>query len=115
MFIGTGLFSFYELSSTPLPEGIKAEAVFPHFILSELPIGVTGLILSALTAAAISSLDSDINCLSAVAVQDFYGRFKKDVTDRQKLRFGKWMVVDSGLGAILVATVYVLLDGKCIL
>lgn len=115
MFIGTGLFSFYELSSTPLPDGIKADAVFPHFILSELPIGLTGLILSALTAAAISSLDSDINCLSAVAVEDFYGRFKKDVTDRQKLRFGKWMVVASGLGAILVASIYVLMDGKGIL
>jgi len=115
MFIGTGLFSFYELSPGLLPEGIKSDAVFPHFILSELPIGVTGLIISALTAAAISSLDSDINCLSAVAVEDFYGRFKKDVTDRQKLTFGKWMVVASGLGAIIVASVYVLMEGKGVL
>jgi SSS family solute:Na+ symporter len=115
MFIGTGLFSFYELSSTPLPEGIKPDAVFPHFILSELPVGVTGLIISALTAAAISSLDSDINCLSAVAVEDYYGRFKKDVTEKQKLVFGKWMVVASGLGALIVASIYVLMDGKGVL
>ena len=115
MFIGTGLFSFYELSSTPLPEGMKADAVFPYFILTELPIGLTGLILSALTAAAISSLDSDINCLSAVAVQDFYARFKKNVTDKQKLVFGKWMVVASGLGALIVASIYVLMEGKGVL
>ncbi len=115
MFIGTGLFSFYRLSSTPLPEGIKPDAVFPHFILTQLPVGVTGLIISALTAAAISSLDSDINCLSAVTVQDFYARFKKDATDHQKLIFGKWMVVASGIGALLVATIYVLMEGKGVL
>jgi solute:Na+ symporter, SSS family len=115
MFIGTGLFSFYELSSAPLPEGIKADAVFPHFILSQLPVGVTGLIISALTAAAISSLDSDINCLSAVMVQDFYARLKKSTTDHQKLVFGRWMVVASGIGALIVATIYVLMEGEGIL
>jgi len=115
MFIGTGLFSFYELGSTPLPEGMKPDAIFPFFILSELPIGVTGLIISALTAAAISSLDSDINCLSAVGVEDFYARFKKNVTDKQKLRFGKYMVVAAGLGALIVASIYVKMEGKGIL
>ena len=115
MFIGTGLFSFYELGSTPLPEGMKPDAIFPFFILTELPIGVTGLIISALTAAAISSLDSDINCLSAVGVEDFYARFKKDATDKQKLRFGKYMVIAAGLGALIVASIYVKMEGKGIL
>jgi len=115
MFIGTGLFSFYELSVTALPAGMKPDAIFPFFILNELPIGVTGLILSALTAAAISSLDSDINCLSAVGVQDFYARFKKDATDQQKLRFGKYMVVVAGIGALIVASIYVKMEGKGIL
>ncbi|MFC2116633.1 sodium:solute symporter [Bacteroidota bacterium] len=113
MFIGTALFSFYELSGSALPEGMKADAVFPFFILSELPVGITGLILSALTAAAISSLD--INCLAAVGVQDYYAKFKKNATDLQKLRFGKIMVVAAGLGAIVVASIYVRLDGKGIL
>lgn len=115
MFIGTGLFSFYELSGTPLPEGIKPDAVFPYFILTQLPVGVTGLIISALTAAAISSLDSDINCLSAVLVQDFYGRFRKRATDHDKLIFGKWMVLAAGLGALVVATIYVRLEGEGVL
>jgi SSS family solute:Na+ symporter len=115
MFIGTGLFSFYELSGTVLPEGMKPDAVFPFFILTELPVGVTGLIISALTAAAISSLDSDINCLSAVGVQDFYARFKKNATDKQKLRFGKYMVVAAGLGALIVASIYVKIEGEGIL
>jgi SSS family solute:Na+ symporter len=49
MFIGTALFSFYQQHS--LPQGIRAEQVFPYFIATRLPIGVTGLILSAMISA----------------------------------------------------------------
>lgn len=113
MFIGTALFAYYKLGAgAPLPEGIRPDAVFPVFIMNELPIGVSGLIISALIAAAISSLDSDLNCLSAVLSEDFYGRIKKNPTDKQKLFFGKSMVVLSGLLAIIVATMYVKIGGK---
>jgi SSS family solute:Na+ symporter len=113
MFIGTALFAYYKLNAgAPLPPDIRPDAVFPVFISEGLPIGVTGLVISALIAAAISSLDSDLNCLSAVLTEDFYGRFKKNVTDRQKLVFGKIMVILSGLMAIIVATLYVKIGGK---
>ena len=116
MFIGTALFAFYKLSPGPiLPEGIKADAVFPIFIMQELPVGITGLIISALIAAAISSLDSDLNCLSAVLTEDFYGKIRKKASDAQKLVFGKAMVVVSGIMALLVATVYVHIGGEGVL
>ncbi len=115
MFIGTALYSYYEISAVSLPAGIKPDEVFPYFIMTQLPIGVTGLILSALIAAAISSLDSDLNCLSAIAVEDYYIRFKKDSTDEQKLKFGKLIVVVSGLAALLIATLYVGLGGEGVL
>ena len=89
--------------------------LFPLFILNELPVGLTGLIISALIAAAISSLDSDLNCLSAVLTEDFYGKLKKNVTDKQKLVFGKAMVVISGFLAILVATLYTKMGGAGVL
>jgi SSS family solute:Na+ symporter len=115
MFIGTALFAYYQLVDASLPANIKPDEVFPYFIMTELPIGVTGLILSALIAAAVSSLDSDLNCLSAVAVEDYYTRFKKNSTDEQKLRFGKLTVVVSGILALLVATLYVGLGGTGVL
>ncbi len=116
MFIGTALFAYYHASGAPLlPEGIKADEVFPYFIAHELPVGIRGLIIAALAAAAISSLDSDLNCLSAIAVQDYYMRFKKDSTDQQQLRFGRWMVVASGLGAIGVACLYISWGGEGVL
>jgi SSS family solute:Na+ symporter len=106
MFIGTALFAFYQ-GAAVLPEGIRADAVFPHFIMSELPVGVVGIIISALMAAAISSLDSDLNCLAAVGVDDYYRRLRPDATDQQCVRVGKILVVLSGIGAIGVASIYV--------
>ena len=115
MFIGTALFSYFQLTDISLPAGTRADAVFPLFIMSELPIGVTGLILSALIAAAISSLDSDLNCLSAVGVEDYYKRFRPDSTDAQRLRVGKILVAISGMGAILVAIFYIFAGNKGVL
>jgi solute:Na+ symporter, SSS family len=108
MFIGTALFSFYALNpGLALPEGIKPDAVFPYFITTQLPPGLVGLILSALIAAAISSLDADLNCLAAVGVDDYYKRIKPNSSGMQQLRMGKILVVAAGLASILVATVYV--------
>lgn len=115
MLIGTGLFIFYQTTGAPLPEGIKADAVFPHFIGVELPIGVTGLVVAALAAAAISSLDSDMNCLAAIAVEDYYVRFRPNSTDKQRLTLGRWVVVITGVASIGIAMLYVVWGGEGVL
>ncbi len=115
MFIGTALFSYYQMSPEALPDGIKADAVFPHFIMTKIPVGLSGLIISALIAAAISSLDSDLNCLSAIGVEDYYKRLKPDSTEGEKLRMGRILVVVSGLLAMLVATLYITAGNKGVL
>lgn len=115
MFIGTALFAFYNGGGHGLPEGLRADAVFPHFILNEMPIGVIGLIISALLAAAISSLDSDLNCLAAVGVDDYYKKLRPNSTDAQQMRIGKILVVLSGIGAIIVAAIYVSAGNKGVL
>jgi SSS family solute:Na+ symporter len=116
MFIGTALFAYYHAAGAPvLHEGIKADEVFPYFIAHELPVGIRGLIIAALAAAAISSLDSDLNCLSAIAVQDYYLRFRRQATDKEQLNFGRWMVVAAGIGAIAVACLYISWGGEGVL
>ncbi|MBR1688997.1 MAG: sodium:solute symporter [Prevotella sp.] len=116
MFIGTALFAYYHAAGAPaLPEGLKADEVFPYFIANELPVGIRGLIIAALAAAAISSLDADLNCLSAIAVQDYYVRFRHQSSDKQQLRFGKWMVVIAGAGAVGVACLYISWGGEGVL
>ena len=98
-----------------LPEGIKSDEVFPFFIATELPIGITGLIIAALAAGAISSIDSDVNCISAIVVEDYYGRFNKNATDKQKLSVGRISVLVIGILSIFIALIYVAWGGEGVL
>lgn len=115
MFIGTMLFSFYDLSPFSVPEGSRADAIFPYFITTQLPIGVTGLILAALSAAALSSLDSDLNSLAAVGVEDYYKRIKPGKSDKHYLMVGRIIVVSCGAGALGIAFMYVQAEGETVL
>ncbi len=105
MFIGTGLFVYYQLH--PLPPGTRADAVFPYFIMTRLPVGLVGFILSAMTSAAICSMSADLNSLGAVGVEDYYRKLRPDRPDEHYLRAGKYIVVAAGLISIGIAMLYV--------
>jgi SSS family solute:Na+ symporter len=115
MFIGTALFSYYQINGATLPEGIRPDAVFPHFIMTELPVGVIGIVLAGLLAAAISSLDSDLNCLSAIFMEDYYLRFRPKADPKKQLMISKLIVIIAGIGSILIALYYVGQSGKGVL
>lgn len=105
MFIGTALFVYYK--QQPLPEGLRPEAVFPYFIKTKLPVGVVGLILSAMISAAVCSLSADLNSLAAVGVEDYYKKARPGRTDKQYLKASHWIVVLSGVLTILIGIFYV--------
>ncbi|MEI6949545.1 sodium:solute symporter [Paraflavisolibacter sp. H34] len=105
MFIGTSLFAYFQQHS--LPAGTKAEGVFPYFILTKLPVGVVGLILSAMISAAVCSLSADLNSLAAVGVEDYYKKLRRNRSDKEYLLAGKWMVVLSGLLSVGIGCLYV--------
>ena len=56
-----------------------------------------------------------MNCLAAIAVQDYYVRFKPSSTDKQRLRLGRWVVVLSGVASIGIAMLYVIWGGEGVL
>jgi len=97
MFIGTSLYVFFQvfptIEATEMLNGLrKAEQVFPYFILNFLPPGLTGLVIAAALAAAMSSLDSSINAISTVGIVDIYRRhIKKDENDKHYLQMA-WMI-----------------------
>ncbi|MDB5193474.1 MAG: sodium solute transporter superfamily [Segetibacter sp.] len=104
MFIGTALFVYYR--QQPLPQGMRADAVFPYFIMTKLPTGIIGFILAAMISAAICSLSADLNSLAAVGVEDYYKKFRPNKTDKQYLFASKWLVVISGLISIIIGGLY---------
>jgi solute:Na+ symporter, SSS family len=105
MFIGTALFVYYK--QQPLPEGLRPEAVFPYFIKTKLPVGVVGLILSAMVSAAICSLSADLNSLAAVGVEDYYKKARPHHQDKHYLKASRVIVVFSGILTILIGIFYV--------
>jgi solute:Na+ symporter, SSS family len=95
---GTGLFLFYQQNPDRFDLTVdKADAVFPWFIVFELPPGVVGLLMTALIAAAFSSLYGALNSTSTVVVTDFYRRFSRTATDAGALRLGKRCTIVIGI------------------
>src|SRR5229473_2623167 len=98
MLLGTQLWAFYQLTGESLPSHItKGDQVFPSFIRTHIPPGIAGLFVAALFGAAMATLSSDLNCLSLVAVEDFYRKLRPRATDRRRLRVAKYCVALCGL------------------
>ena len=107
--MGTALFVFYQKHPAMLdPTMNNADAIFPFFIVSQLPDGIAGLLIAGIFAAAMSSLDSSMNAVATVLTHDFYLRFQPASSDRQLLIFARIMTAIIGtLGlafALLLAT-----------
>jgi len=76
-FIGTVIYAFYQQFPDRISPDIPGDHVFIHFILSEMPVGLRGLMVTAIFAAAMSVLSSALNSLATVTIVDFVQRFKQ--------------------------------------
>jgi SSS family solute:Na+ symporter len=113
MFIGTCLFVYYKQNA--LPDDTNPNAIFPYFIMTQLPTGVVGFILAAMISAAICSLSADLNALAAVGVEDYYKKLRPNQTDKAYLKSGRLMILVSGLIAIGIGSIYVNIGNEGIL
>jgi Na+/proline symporter len=102
--VGTALFVYYKSHPQMLNPFIEnPDAVFPWFIVSMLPQGVAGLVIAAVFAASMSSLDSSMNSISAAVTTDFFRRFKPDAPEKTYLGLARWITVIVGLGGTAFA------------
>ncbi|MBK1879680.1 sodium:solute symporter family transporter [Pelagicoccus mobilis] len=98
--IGAALFGFYELSGATPPD--VADKVLPHFIVTQLPNGIVGLIVAAILAASMSSVSSDLNSVGTVVTSDYFQRFLPRSADRTRLLVGRTTVLIAGLLAAAI-------------
>ena len=78
--------------------------VFPTFVISNMPMGVIGLIIAAIFAAAMSSIAAELNALATATTIDFYRRlYAPDASDEKTVRVGKLSTLIWGLFACVVA------------
>lgn len=84
--IGICIYSYYTAFPGRLPEGLIGDQWFPTFIVRELPVGITGLIIAGLLAATMSSADSGVNSLTTVFIVDLYRPWREARKRRRGLR-----------------------------
>jgi solute:Na+ symporter, SSS family len=78
--------------------------VFPTFVTTQMPIGLVGLIIAAIFAAAMSSIAAELNSLATATIIDFYRRhFKREASDEHYLRASRLATAAWGLMACGVA------------
>lgn len=115
MLIGTCVWSYFKLSGELIPTNItKADQIFPYFLSAHLPPGVLGLLLAALTGAAMTMLASDLNTLAMVLVEDFYRPARPRATDQQRLIAARVIVIVVGLLNVFTAMILVQTKGSAL-
>jgi SSS family solute:Na+ symporter len=117
LFIGVLLFAFYAPYNSPEYANagvagsgitvnfpfIKGDQVFPDFITQHMPAGLSGLVVAAIFAAALSS---SLNSIAATAINDLYKPFAKDRSDSHLLKLSGWLTVIVGIVQIIVAILF---------
>jgi SSS family transporter len=107
--IGAGLYVFYGQHPTVFA---SADRIFPTFIVREMPIGIAGLLVAAILAAAMSNLSAALNSLSSTTVVDFYMHLRPEADDRERAIISKSSTVLWALVLFSIAVYAVFAGGK---
>ena len=105
--VGFAMLGYFSAHPELIPAGMDikddADKVFPHFIAYHLPVGISGLVVSAMFAAAMSSIDSGVNSITAVVMTDFVDRFRPEpLSEKQHMRLARYLAF--AIGGFVVAT-----------
>lgn len=103
--VGFSMLGYFQAFPGELPASMdlkqNADDIFPYVISYQLPIGVSGLVVAAMFAAAMSSIDSGVNSITAVVVTDFFDRFGiKFNSEKSHVLFARFLAF--GIGGIVV-------------
>jgi SSS family solute:Na+ symporter len=86
LIVGIMLWAYYRVPSATFG---KPDRIYPTFIVSRMPHGISGLLVAAILAAAMSNLSAALNALSSSSIMDFYVRFRPHADERTKMRLSR--------------------------
>jgi len=92
LLIGAGLFVYYGRTGQ-MPHVPSADRIFPIFIVQQMPAGISGLMIAAILAAAMSNLSAALNSLASTSMVDFYLLRRPDVSEERKARLSRLMTL----------------------
>ena len=100
LIIGVMLYTFYQHTPLPRPLG-RTDEILPVFVVDGIPQGISGFIIAAIVAAALSP---SINALAATTVNDFYVKYVRPDADQERLmRLSRQATIGWGIAQIAVA------------
>jgi SSS family solute:Na+ symporter len=113
--VGLSMLAYFTFNSGLLqgkPISEQADTLFPRFILIGLPVGVSGLLIAGLLAAAMSSLSSGLNSVSSVISEDILNRFRKDGRKKASLQQIKKLSFIMGIVIMILSFVVAKVPGN---
>lgn len=88
LLLGAMLFAFYKQFPPLSPFG-PTDRIFPSFVVTQMPHGTSGLLISAILAAAMSNLSAALNSLSSTTIVDFYSRWRPQSCEAHRVRLSR--------------------------
>jgi Na+/proline symporter len=113
--LGTALYIFYKQHPEQLNPSVATDGILPMFIAQHAPVGLSGLIIAAIFAASMSTLEGSIHSVATIFTTDFYSRYKKDITQKETAKVAKIATVILGAFATGLSLVLVFMDVNSIL
>lgn len=96
--MGTALYAYFQTRPETLDIAMPtADSIFPFYIMSQLPVGVAGLLIAAIFAAAMSTISSNINSIATAFTVDIFQKIRPKATDHQKLQSARYSSVIFGV------------------
>jgi SSS family solute:Na+ symporter len=84
----------------------RLDEVFPKYIVEQLPVGIAGLVLAGILAAAMSTLSSSLNALASSSMNDILGSRIGHLDPSAQLRLSRWMTLGWAVVFVLFATLF---------
>ncbi|MFN4144508.1 MAG: sodium:solute symporter family transporter [Runella sp.] len=102
--IGTLLYLFYQQYPQKVNIALDSQdTIYPWFIVNELPTGVAGLVITAIFAAAMGSLNGSVNCVATVFTNDLFRPFAPHLPEKKYLQTARWVTFGVGVFGTVIA------------
>jgi SSS family solute:Na+ symporter len=101
MFAGACLAGFFTLANLPPPP--VGDSAMPYFLAHYMPVGLLGLVVAAVLAAAMSTVSADLSSVGTVLTADYFQHFVPGASDRARLICGRVMIALAGGLTVIAA------------
>jgi SSS family solute:Na+ symporter len=97
LFLTIGVLLYVHYHDTARPAPSVPERSYPEFVWNNLPVGLAGLVIAAILAAAMSNLSAALNALASTSIMDFVKPLRPNYSEAYYLRLARWATVAWGI------------------